>query len=61
MSAAHPRLRQWWRQSPAEMFEAACIVAALAAGLGLLTLLPYADIARSLMCFKFYAGLGCAY
>ncbi len=62
MSAALQRLRQWRRQSlPAPEIEAACIVATFAIGLALLALLPYDDILRSLLCFKFYGGYGCAY
>ncbi len=53
--------RHGWRLPPAEAIEAACIVAVLATGLALLTLLPYDDIVRSVLCFKLYAGHGCAY
>ena len=42
-------------------FAPKCIVATFAMGLALLALLPYDDILRSLLCFRFYGGYGCAY
>lgn len=60
MNTAHYRLRRSWRQPSTEVIEAACILAAFTAGLVLLALLPYDDIVRNLLCFKFYAGQGCA-
>ena len=62
MSAVLHHIRQWRRQSlPIPEIEAACVVAAVAMALALLALLPYDDILRSLACFKFYGGYGCAY
>ena len=60
MNVARYRPRRWWRQPPPAAIEAACIIAALAAGLAWLALLPYEDIVRSALCFKFYAGHACA-
>ena len=59
MTAALSRPRPW-RRPPTAVIEAVCVLAALAAGVTLLTLLPYDDIIRSLLCFRFHAGHGCA-
>lgn len=56
MNVAHYRPRPWWRPPPAPAIEAVCIVATLATGLALLALLPYDDLVRSVLCFKFHAG-----
>jgi hypothetical protein len=62
MSTVLQRLRQSRPQSlPAPDIEAACVVAIFAMGLALLAMLPYDDILRSLLCFKFYGGYGYAY
>ena len=60
MTTAHSRIRLWWQPPPRAAAEAAGIFVALIAGLALLALLPYDDIFRYLLCFKFYAGFGCA-
>jgi len=48
------------RQLPAPSLEAAFMLAAIAAAVMLLALLPYDDFSRVVLCLKFNAGFGCA-
>ena len=61
MSAARARFLQWWQPTPAAAAEATGVFVALIAGLAVLVLLPYDEMARYLLCFKFFAGYGCAF
>jgi hypothetical protein len=60
MNALRRGRRDGSGQPPAEAIETACVFVILVAGAALLMLLPYGDIARQLLCFKFYAAAGCA-
>jgi hypothetical protein len=44
-----------------ETIEWACIAAIIVTVFALALLLPYDDVTRSVLCFKLYAGHGCAY
>ena len=61
MSTRDGRLLDRRKVLEAETIERACIAVVLATGLALLLLLPYDDVTRSVLCFKLYAGHGCAY